>query len=150
MPTNSFTYDADQNLRVTNAGTAVSTVAISQATPGTTNAVAIITGQNGVAGGAGAVSATVQRVTLASNDPLVAAESPVSGATAITPSDTVGVTAGRGILINCTVAGNVKVRFSDTSTITIPVTVGLIILPWAITLVFVTGTTATATYANLS
>lgn len=48
-------------------------VGIDQTTPGTTNAVAPIAGQNGVAGGAGAVSATVQRVTLASDDPAVAA-----------------------------------------------------------------------------
>lgn len=47
-------------------------VGLDQTTPGTTNAVAPISGQAGVAGGAGAVGATVQRVTLASDDPLVA------------------------------------------------------------------------------
>lgn len=48
-------------------------VGIDQTTPGTTDHVSPIAGQNGVAGGAGAVSATVQRVTLASDDPAVAA-----------------------------------------------------------------------------
>lgn len=79
----------------------------------------------------------------------VSKEPSISGAAAITASDTVAVAAGRQLLINCTVAGNVKVKFSDGSTLTIPVTVGMTILPWAVILVFVTGTTATATYANL-
>lgn len=77
------------------------------------------------------------------------ADGPVSGVASIAPSNTVGVQAGRQLLINCTVAGNVKVQFSDASTITIPVQVGLTILPWAATQIFVTGTTATATYYNL-
>lgn len=56
------------------AGSAIiGQVGINQTTPGTTNAVAPISGQAGVAGGAGAVSATVQRVTLASDDPAVVA-----------------------------------------------------------------------------
>ena len=56
-----------------NAGTAlVGKLGLDQTTPGTTNGVAIIAGQNGVAAGAGAVGATVQRVTLASDDPAVA------------------------------------------------------------------------------
>lgn len=77
------------------------------------------------------------------------ADGAIIGVVAITASNTVTVTAGRQLLINCTVAGNVKVQFSDASTITIPVQVGLTILPWAVIQLFVTGTTATATYYNL-
>ncbi len=55
------------------AGTAlIGKAGIDQTTPGTTNAVAPIAGQNGVAGGAGAVAANVQRTTLSSDDPAVA------------------------------------------------------------------------------
>lgn len=71
------------------AGTAlIGKVGVDQTTPGTTNAVAIIAGQNGVAGGAGAVAATVQRTTLASDDPAVT----VLGATgdAAVSTDTTG------------------------------------------------------------
>lgn len=74
----------------------------------------------------------------------------ITGATAITASDSVTVTAGRSFVANCTVAGNVKVGFSGGSTLTIVVAIGTLILPWAVVQVFVTGTTATATYANLS
>lgn len=77
-------------------------------------------------------------------------EPSITGTVAITPSDSVTVSAARQFLVNCTVAGNVKVAFSNSSTLTIPVATGMTILPWAIIQVFVTGTTATATYANLS
>lgn len=54
------------------AGSAIiGKVGIDQTTPGTTNSVAPISGQAGVAAGAGAVGATVQRMTLASDDPAV-------------------------------------------------------------------------------
>ena len=79
-----------------------------------------------------------------------AIDAAAQSATAITPSDTVPVTPGTSFVINCTVAGNVKVGFPDASTLTIAVAVGTLILPWAVAQVFVTGTTATATYANLS
>lgn len=49
-------------------------VGIDQTTPGTTNAVAPINGQTGVAGGTGVVGATVQRVTLATDVALPAGE----------------------------------------------------------------------------
>lgn len=50
------------------AGTAlIGKVGIDQTTPGTTNVVAVIPGQNGVAGGTGVDGATVQRMTLATN-----------------------------------------------------------------------------------
>lgn len=48
-------------------------VQIDQTTPGTTDHVSPISGQNGVAGGAGAVGTTTQRTTLASDDPAVTA-----------------------------------------------------------------------------
>lgn len=76
--------------------------------------------------------------------------SKVSGA--ITPSDTVDGQAGRTFVVVCTVAGNVKVGLSGgagTHTLTIPVAVGLTTLPWEVSRVYVTGTTATATYTNL-
>ena len=76
-------------------------------------------------------------------------ETTISGAVAVTASDTVLVAEGRYFLVNCTVTGNVKVGFTNASTLTIQVATGVTILPWKITQVFVTGTTATATYANL-
>lgn len=76
-------------------------------------------------------------------------EPSIPGAAAITPSNTVKVEAARQLAIVCTVAGNVKIGLYDTTTITIPLNVGLTVLPWAVTQIFVTGTTATATYFNL-
>lgn len=70
------------------AGSAIiGKVGIDQTTPGTTNSVAPISGQAGVAGGAGAVAATVQRVTLASDDPAVATLGAVAGAKVITDAN---------------------------------------------------------------
>ena len=57
--------------------------------------------------------------------------------------------AARQLFINCTVAGNVSVTFTDASTLVIPVVVGITTLSWAVTAVNTSGTTATATYANL-
>lgn len=48
----------------------VATVAINRLTPGTTNTVAIISGQDGIAGGTGVDGATVPRMSLATNVPL--------------------------------------------------------------------------------
>lgn len=76
-------------------------------------------------------------------------EPSISNAFAIAASDTVKVDYGRQIAIKCTVAGNVKLGLYDNTTITIPVNVGLSVLPWIVTQVWVTGTTATATYLNL-
>lgn len=54
------------------AGSAiVGKVGIDQTTPGTTNNVSIITGQNGVAGGAGAAGATVQRVVIVTDQTVI-------------------------------------------------------------------------------
>lgn len=72
---------------------------------------------------------------------------PVPGVTPLTVGTP--ATAGRSLAINCTVAGNVSMTFSDASTLTIPVSVGLTILPFAITTINASGTTATATYTNL-
>jgi|GEM_PF-2838741 len=62
-------------------------VTTDRTTPGTTNSVAPITGQDGVAAGAGAVGATVQRVTLASDDPAVAALGATTGVKVITDAN---------------------------------------------------------------
>lgn len=81
---------------------------------------------------------------------LALSEASISAAATVAASDTVAVTAGRQFAILCTVAGNVKVGFSGGGTLTFPVSVGLTLLPWRVVQVFVTGTTATATYSNLS
>jgi hypothetical protein len=64
---------------------------------------------------------------------------------------TVGTTypAGKSLYVNCTASGNVKVLFYDGSMLTFPVNVGITILPFAVTQVVSSGTTATATYAEL-
>lgn len=77
-------------------------------------------------------------------------EDPMRGAAAITPHDVNVVPAGRALAVICTVAGNVKVQFKNGSTFTFPVAVGMTCFPWRVVQVFVTGTTATATYANLA
>ena len=59
--------------------------------------------------------------------------------------------AGKAVQIVCTVAGNVVMTMAGTGgNITIPVNVGYNLLPFAITEIVTSGTTATATYANLS
>jgi hypothetical protein len=75
---------------------------------------------------------------------------PFRSATAITPSNSAVVDAGRQFAVFCTVAGNVKVTFSGGGTLTFPVATGFTLFNWSITQVFVTGTTATAVYTNLS
>jgi hypothetical protein len=58
-------------------------------------------------------------------------------------------TAGRAVLINCTVAGNVAMTLSDASIITVSLPIGVFVLPFAATKINTAGTTATATYWNL-
>lgn len=72
------------------------------------------------------------------------------GVTALT-NDGATYTAGRSLAIVCTVAGNVKLTFSDASQITVPVAVGLTVLPFAVTSWTVGGVSgpATATLFNL-
>lgn len=74
----------------------------------------------------------------------------MSGAYAVTPSDSATVAPGRQFGIVCTTAGNVTLVFADGSTLVWPVTTGNLIVPWAIVGVKVTGTTAVATYYNFS
>jgi hypothetical protein len=73
------------------------------------------------------------------------------GSRPLTPSDVAGniVKAGKAIEINCTVAGNVSMLMTDGSTHVVPVNVGLSRLTDEVLRVNATGTTATATYANL-
>ena len=73
---------------------------------------------------------------------------PFTGVVAMTKGTTYA--AGKSLYVNCTVAGNVSVTFYDGSTLTFPVNVGITIMPFAVTQVNKSGTTATATYANLT
>lgn len=57
---------------------------------------------------------------------------------------------GRYLRVTCTAAGNVVVKFADASTETVAVSVGYNLYPFAAVAVNTSGTTATATYANLS
>lgn len=73
----------------------------------------------------------------------------VDRATAITASDSTVVESGELFTVNCTVAGNVTVRLAATGTHVIPVDVGYSAYPYRVIGVNTTGTTATATYANM-
>lgn len=68
------------------------------------------------------------------------------GAKALTVGNVSNV-AQRALGVNCTVAGNVTVKFVDGSTLTFPVVVGWTIFPFEV--VGVSSATATATYYNL-
>ena len=65
---------------------------------------------------------------------------------------TVGTSAPpqRSVGILCTVAGNVNFQLADGSTITLPVTPGWQVFPFACGGILSSGTTATATYFNLA
>ncbi|MFE8582952.1 hypothetical protein ACFX59_02475 [Sphingomonas sp. NCPPB 2930] len=52
----------------------------------------------------------------------------------------------RGLLIVCAGAGDVRIKLADDSQITIPVAVGLSMLPFAVKTVIASGTTATASF----
>ncbi len=90
-------------------------------------------------------------VTIASDDTLtaqiLAQQIPIQGVVPLTVGT--AAAAGRGLRIICTTAGNVAIQFVNGSTDTIPVSVGLTILNFAVTEILSSGTTATATYANL-
>lgn len=82
-------------------------VGIDQTTPGTTNAVAIITGQNGVAGNSGLVSATTVRVSQATDVPVSSIgfiANPTGNFTR--PGDTTPYASG-DLVANSTTAGSV-------------------------------------------
>jgi hypothetical protein len=66
----SISRDLVANIVLAAGSAIIGKVGIDQTTPGTTNAVALISGQNGVAAGAGTSSATTQRVTVATDDGL--------------------------------------------------------------------------------
>lgn len=69
------------------------------------------------------------------------------GAEALTVGST--YTARRAVGIVCTVAGNVSFKMTDDSDYVVPVDVGFSIFPFAVKGINTSGTTATATYANL-
>lgn len=73
---------------------------------------------------------------------------PYQGAVLMTV-DTV-YAAARALLIDCTVAGTVAVTMADGSALIVAVVVGTVTFPISVTKVKSVGTTATATYYNLS
>lgn len=73
---------------------------------------------------------------------------PYSGVVPLTPG-TPTASVGRSLGIVCTVAGNVAMTLQDGSIYVVPVAVEFQTLPFAVTQVNTSGTTATATYANL-
>ena len=56
----------------------------------------------------------------------------------------------RAIRIACTAPGTIAMKLADDSVETVPVEVGLSILPYAIKAIVVAGTTATASFASLA
>lgn len=79
--------------------------------------------------------------------PLPISEPSFRGAVQIVP-DT-NQEARRAIAITCTTAGSVTLRLADDSSIMLPISVGLSILPFAVKTVVTSGTTAVAAYSNL-
>jgi hypothetical protein len=77
-------------------------------------------------------------------------EASIANGASITPDDVATVAAGILFAINCSAPGNVKVKFVGGYTLTFPASAGLTMFPWQIVQVYVTGTTATATFSNLS
>jgi hypothetical protein len=81
------------------------------------------------------------------DNPLPIAERSFRGAVTITPGT--DQPPRRGIAIVCTSSGTVRLRLADGSELPVPVSTGLTILPFQVSTVVPTGTTATASYANL-
>lgn len=73
---------------------------------------------------------------------------PARGAAALLANDT-AAPIGHLFAVSCTVAGNVAVTMLDGSTHVIAVAVGYTTFPYAVRKVNSSGTTATATYANM-
>lgn len=74
----------------------------------------------------------------------------ISRSVAMTAGDSQAfIGAGSLFRVNCTIAGNVVVVLEDGTEETIPVTAGYFAFPYRVQRVKSTGTTATATYANL-
>lgn len=88
----------------------------------------------------------IQEVDQAHGLPTQAA--PLTTATALSADAT--VSPGTQFVINCTSEGDVKVDLSGGGSITIAVAVGTTILPWAVTKLYSTGTTATVTCYNMN
>lgn len=81
---------------------------------------------------------------------VVAGGDSFGNALVVTPSNTVALTPGAAALwVNVTVAGNISVVMLGGQTVAIPVPVGVTLLPFAVTQVNSTGTTATATIIAL-
>jgi hypothetical protein len=79
----------------------------------------------------------------ASANALRAVEAPYASVSAITPGTPVA--AGRGVFINCSVAGNVALKFADATVLIVPVYVGPNLIDnMAIVDVVAGSTTATA------
>jgi hypothetical protein len=91
--------------------------------------------------------------TAAKQDALLAAiladaqSAPFSGAVAMTLDVTYAARRSIGVL--ATVAGDVRMTLSDSSSLTLPVSPGWTTFPFAVTQIVSTGTTATASYFNL-
>lgn len=86
-------------------------------------------------------------VSVDSGHPLPTSDRPFEGAIAIEAG--VDQAPGRAISIIATVAGTVQLRLADDSSILLPVSTGLSILPFAVRTIVPAGTTATATFFNL-
>ena len=68
---------------------------------------------------------------VAAGNPLPVAERPLSGSLTFVPGGT-DAPPRRALRISCTAAGNVAMKLADDSVETIPVDVGLSILPYAV------------------
>jgi hypothetical protein len=102
-------------------------------------------------GGGVPLGATVIVCATPAGAPVVCPSIPASYATP-TPM-TVGATypAGRGVLINCTTAGNVVLTLAAGGNVTlVGLPIGIYVLPFSATAVAASGTTATATYFSLT
>lgn len=82
------------------------------------------------------------------DNPLPMSEPSFRGAVPIVPD--VEQPARRGVAIVTRTAGDAALKLADGSTIVLPVTPGLSILPFAVTTVVAAQTTATATFVNLA
>ncbi len=109
--------DSSVALALTTGSAIIGRVGIDQTTPGTTNNVAIISGQNGVAGGTGVDGATVQRVSLATNVALPAGSNVIGHVIADTGSTT-AVTQATGTNLHTVVDSGTITTVSAVTAIT--------------------------------
>jgi len=92
--------------------------------------------------------AAAQSVNVTRDTPLPVDDRPFGGFTAIVPGT--DQTPQRALFVNTTAAGVVRAKLANDTTVDWPVEVGVSVLPLAAKTVVVAGTTATATYGNLS